>query len=592
MTGGAAEEKKKIMDIEAADDSPRTPARSSDDPAGMIRAAYRRLAEADDDAIFIHVAPEDEAAAGAGEGPLAGLPFAVKDNIDVAGMPTTAGCPAYGYTAGTDARVVARLRAAGAVPIGKTNLDQFATGLVGVRSPYGVPRNALEPALVPGGSSSGSAVAVARGIVPFALGTDTAGSGRVPAALNGVVGLKPSLGLVPSTGVVPACRSLDTVSVFAPSVGEAWAVLSACAGFEPADPYSRALPLRSPFAPDKVRLLVPDRATRRRVMAPAADAAFHEAIARAPALGIETVETDFSVFFQVAALLYDGPWVAERHAVVEDLLARDPEAVLPVTRTVIGKATAYSATDAFRAAYRLKALSREAEALMAGAHGLLVPSVPDWPTLAAVAADPVGANSRLGIFTNFVNLLDLAAVTVPAAGGGPDRPSSLTVIVRAGEDGLAAALADRIHRNAARTALPPLPEAPAAGPGELAIAVVGAHMRGLPLNRELTSRGGRFLRATETSPHYRLFALPGGPPSRPGLVRVETDGAAIALEVWALPEASVGAFLSGVPRPLAIGTVELSDGSLVKGFVCETAGLAGARDVTSFGGWRAFLGAT
>jgi len=579
------------MDMEAAGERDRPASQQSTDD---IRAAYSRVAEVDDPAIFLHLLPEEAARAASARatGPLAGVPFAVKDNIDVAGMPTTAACPAYAYTPSGDSTVVARLRAAGAVPVGKTNLDQFATGLVGVRSPYGVPLNAVDPALVPGGSSSGSAVAVARGIVPFALGTDTAGSGRVPAALNGIVGLKPSLGLLPSTGVVPACRTLDTVSVFAPSVAGAWAVLAAAVGPDPDDAYARNLPLRPPFAPERVRLLVPDAQSRAAVMAPAAIAAFEEALAPLPGLGIEPVEVDFSVFFEVAALLYEGPWVAERHAVVEALLASDPEAILPVTRAVIGKAAAFSATDAFRAAYRLRALAREAEVLMAGAHGLIVPSLPDWPTLEAVAADPVGANSRLGIFTNFVNLLDLCAVTVPAAGGEARRPSSVTVIARAGADGLAAAVADRIHRDVAAVAPPPLPAAPDPVAGELSIAVVGAHMTGLPLNGELTRRGGRFLRESKTAPHYRLHALRGGPPVRPGLVRADGEGAAIALEIWALPEAEVGGFLAGVPWPLVIGTVELCDGTFVKGFLCETAGLAGARDVTRHGGWRAYLAAS
>ena len=328
-------------------------------------------------------------------------------------------------------------------------------------------------------------------------------------------------------------------------------------------------------------------------MTEATETAFRTAMARIAALGVELVETDFTPFFDVAALLYEGPWVAERYAVVEALLARDPAAINPVVRRIIARGETFSASDAFRAGYTLKALSATVARIMADADGCLVPSVPDCPTLAAVEADPVGVNSRLGAFTNFVNLLDLCAVTVPAAGGSWARPSSVTVLARAGEDGFAAALADRIHRDAAGPdAVPPLPPAPDPVTGEIALAVVGAHMSDLPLNAELTRRGGRFLRTASTAPMYRLHALAGGPPARPGLVRVEAGGAAIALEVWALPESAVGSFLAGVPAPLAIGTVILADGAPVKGFLCEPAGLDGARDVTGFGGWRAFLAAS
>lgn len=570
-----------------------------------IEAAYERFEQVGDPGIFIYLATpsdltepaelrilRDEERDPAG-GSLVGVPFAVKDNIDVAGMPTTAACPAYAYSAVQDATVVARLKRAGAVPIGKTNLDQFATGLVGTRSPYRLPRNALDPELVPGGSSSGSAVAVATGIVPFALGTDTAGSGRVPAALNGIVGLKPSLGLLPSTGVVPACRTLDTVSVFARSVASAHVVVAAAAGTDDADPFSRPFCMRPPFAPERVRMIIPDAASCARVLDADVKTAFETSLERCSRMGMELVEIDFTPFFEVAELLYDGPWIAERHAVIADLLARETDAVLSVTREIIERAERFAATDLFRAIYRLKALACEVEAAMAGTSGLIVPSIPTWPTLDRVAADPFGPNARLGTFTNFVNLLDLCAVTVPAVGGTTQRPASLTVIARSGEDALAAALADRIHRDAAAVrglAEPPsLPVVPEPVSGEVAVAVVGAHMAGLPLNHELTNRGGRFLRMAATANVYRLHALPGGTPPRPGLVRVETDGASIALEVWALPEATVGSFLQTVPAPLAIGTVDLSCGSTLKGFVCEAAGVSGAEDVTAYGGWRTYL---
>lgn len=573
-------------------------------PVERVRETYRRLREIDDPGIFLHLMPEAEALACAqalesdgadGTRPLLGLPFAVKDNIDVAGMPTTAGCPAFAYAAQDDSVAVARLRRAGAIPIGKTNLDQFATGLVGTRSPHPVPRNALDPTLVPGGSSSGSAVAVATGIVPFALGTDTAGSGRIPAALNGIVGLKPSLGLVSTRGVVPACRTLDAVSIFARSVAEAHAVLTVAAGFDAADPFSRRLAVRAPWAPPTVRLAVPDR-TSLAVLDEAPARAFEATLSRLPALGISVVEIDFAPFVEVANLLYEGPWVAERYTVVADLLTRNDDVVLPVIEEVIGKARAFDAADAFRALYRLKALTRQIEATTSPFDALLVPTTTAVPTLAAVEADPIGLNNRLGTYTNFVNLLDMCAVTVPAGALGGAPAGSVTVLARSGQDGLAAALADRIHRDDATRlgAAPPVPFPAAAAPvaGEMALAAVGAHMSGLPLNHELTARGGRLVRAAQTASDYRLFALPAGPPHRPGLVRVPGgEGAAIAVEVWAMPVETVGELLAGVPAPLAIGTLTLSDGSAVKGFLCEAAAVADARDVTHFGGWRAFLAA-
>ncbi len=549
-----------------------------------VGAALERLREVDDPAIFLHLADADEVG---GDGPLAGLTFAVKDNIDVAGMPTTAGCPAYAYTPDEDATVVARLRAAGAVPVGKTNLDQFATGLVGVRSPYGVPKNALDPALVPGGSSAGSAVAVAHGIVPFALGTDTAGSGRVPAAMNGIVGIKPSLGLLSRRGVVPACKTLDTVSVFANTVGDGYAVLSAAAGHDPGDAFSAEFLVRPPFAPDEVRLGVPDKASRI-FFDPATEAAFDAALELLPGIGIEAVPLDFAPFYAVAELLYHGPWVAERHSVVAHLMRDQPDALLDVIRQVISKAVGQSATDAFVGRYRLAELARSIDEAMAGLAGLVVPSVPFLPSVEEVAADPIGANSRVGTYTNFVNLMGFCAVTVPTGPVSRGVPGSVTVIARGGEDHLAAALGERIHAAAVPGALV---SAPVSDPvaGEFEIVVVGAHMSGLPLNHELTSRGGRYLRSCETAPIYALHALEGGPPKRPGLTRVGAGGAAIKVEVWALPSAAVGSFMAGVPSPLSIGTIALDDGRGAKGFLCEAEGLAGAADVTRFGGWRAYL---
>jgi allophanate hydrolase len=560
-------------------------------PADVILEALARLERAADPGIFLHLAPTAALLAEARalgpfdpDRPLWGIPFAVKDNIDVAGMPTTAACAAWAYTPDRDAFAVARLRAAGAIPIGKTNLDQFATGLVGVRTPWPVPRNALDPAIVPGGSSSGSAVAVGRGIVPFALGTDTAGSGRVPAALNGIAGLKPTLGAVSATGVVPACRTLDTISVFAPDVADAWAVYGVMAGYDPTDAYAR--PIRVPPLPAALPapcIGVPDSASLRFFGDAVQAASFAATIDALRARGARVMEVDFAPFYAVANMLYEGAWVAERHAVIEGLLAANPQAVHPVTRAIIGKATSLSATDAFRGFYRLAELRRACQPILASVDMLAVPTIPTFYTLADLAADPVTPNSNLGTYTNFVNLLDLCALAFPVAPRADGRPGSLTLIGPAGADARLVAEALRLSGAAA----------PAAGPApdEIALAVCGAHMSGLPLNGQLTGPGGRFLRATTTAPTYRLHALAGGPPRRPGLVRVAEGGAAIALEVWALPRAAVGDLLAQIPAPLGLGTVVLADGSSVAGFLCEGAGLAGATEITAHGGWRAWLAA-
>jgi allophanate hydrolase len=515
--------------------------------------------------------------------PLYGVPFAVKDNIDVAGLPTTAACPAFAYTPDESAPVVAALEAAGAMLVGKTNLDQFATGLVGVRSPHGVPRNVLDPVRVPGGSSSGSAVAVAAGLVSFSLGTDTAGSGRVPAMANGIVGLKPTRGLLSTRGVVPACRSLDCVSVFAASVEEAMAVLAVAAGFDAEDPFSRPAPPGWPGAGAAVRprLGVLGEASRAFFGRAAPARAYARALERAAAFA-DLVEVDYAPFAEAARLLYEGPWVAERTAVIEPLLASEPDAINPVVRGIVAKGLELSAIETFRVQYRLAALKRQADAALAGLDALLLPTAPFVPTLAEVTAEPVAVNAQLGTYTNFVNLLDLAALAVPAGKDEEGTAFGVTFVGPAFSEarlaGLAQLFAGGVPHGHAASCWP-----------ALEIVLFGAHMRGLPLNRDVLCLGARHVAEARTAPAYRMLALPGTP-ARPGVVPV-AHGAALAGELWSFPAASIAALLASIPAPLALGRVRLDDGREVTGFLCTEAAPEGAEDITRFGGWRAYLAA-
>jgi allophanate hydrolase len=573
-------------------------------PAATVARAYARIRAHGDPAVFIMLRAEEDAlaeagalVAAAGELPLYGVPVAVKDNIDVAGLPTTAGCPAFAYTPGQDATCVARLRAAGAIVIGKTNLDQFATGLVGVRTPYGIPRNLFDPALIPGGSSSGSAIAVAAGLVPLALGTDTAGSGRVPAALGNIIGLKPSLGLVSTAGVVPACRTLDCVSIFALTVDDAFAALTAIAGVDAADPYARTRPLGAIGAvPAAVRLGVPLAGQRLFFGDKTSEAAYATALARLASLGAATVEVDIEPFYAAARLLYEGPWVAERYLTARALIASAPQAMHPVTRQIILGGAHGSAADAFAAFYQLEELRRVRDHVFRAIDALAVPTVPTVYTVAQVLTDPIGLNSRLGTYTNFVNLLDLAALAVPAAMRADGTPFGITLIAPAGDDAALASLGRVFHADTGlplgatgrpQPALLPLPSLPA--DGEVALAVAGAHLSGMPLNPELKSFGARLLQQTKTAPRYRLFALPGAAPPKPGLIRVGEGGVAIEVEVWAMPLEQFGRFVGSVPPPLSIGTLALADGREVKGFLVEAVATRDAHDISQFGGWRAFL---
>jgi allophanate hydrolase len=565
-------------------------------------------------------------ARGPGGLPLFGIPFAVKDNIDVAGLPTTAACKAFAYRPGTTATAVQRLLDAGAIHVGKTNLDQFATGLVGVRSPYGVPANTFDADYVPGGSSSGSAVAVAAGLVSFALGTDTAGSGRVPAAFNNIVGLKPTRGLVSTHGVIPACRSLDCVAVFAHNCLDAQSVLDVLAGSDPLDPWSRRAPSVAPGAGVSdlrdLRDLHDPRGLRVGVLAPSdreffgdaqAAATYERAIDSLSALGAVPVPFDYAPFAEAAALLYHGPWVAERYAAIRAFIEAQPGALHPVTRQITEGARNFSAADTFEAMYRLQELRMTCGRVWQGPQAIdvmLLPTAPTLYRLSEVEAEPLLLNTRLGRYTNFVNLLDLAAVAVPAGLRDDGLPAGVTLLGEAFRDRALLALGARVQSalnvtsgacgvpvpRAAALAMPASTvAAPAADAGTVRLAVVGAHLSGMPLNVQLTSRAARCLAATTTAPAYRLHALPGTVPARPGLVRVGGGGAgdprpgtAIAVEVWELSTEAFGAFVAEVPPPLAIGTVTLADGTSVKGFVCEPAALEGAPDISVFGGWRAY----
>jgi len=549
--------------------------------------------------------------------PLYGVPFAVKDNIDVMGLPTTAACPAFAYEPTESAEVVRRLMAAGAIVVGKTNLDQFATGLVGQRSPYGAPSSTFSQAHVSGGSSSGSAVVVARGDVPFALGTDTAGSGRVPAGFNNLVGLKPTPGLVPTHGVLPACKSLDCVSVFSLTASDAARVLHVVEGQMVGQPVFNAFTPQLPRLPRQLRVGVPalpeffgdaDYA-----------AAFEQAKTQWAELqepdgtpwSVSLVPVDLRPFLEVAKLLYEGPWVAERYAAIASFIKQQADAMNPIVRAIIEGAHRHDAVSAFKGQYRLRELAALTQAIWDQIDVLMVPTSPTMPTAASVQADPVGRNAQLGTYTNFVNLLGLAALALPAGFTAGNLPFGITLIAPGGSD---AALLDL---GACWQALGASGDVGAKGLGHglpaatddemswptnslllsepvMALAVVGAHLSGMPLHGQLVERRARLLMATQTAPRYRLYALPGTVPPKPGLARLPDDvppqeGHAIDLEVYAIPQSAIGSFLALIPPPLGLGSVELTDGTWVKGFICEPCGVNGAQDISHFGGWRAYM---
>jgi allophanate hydrolase len=538
----------------------------------------------------------DAPLAGAASGALAGLRFAVKDNIDVEGVPTTAACPAFAYRPGRDATVVRRLRNAGASVLGKTNLDQFACGLNGTRSPYGAVPNAFDPAYICGGSSSGSAYVVATGQADFALGTDTAGSGRVPAGLNNIVGLKPSRGLISARGVVPAAQSVDCVSIFAGSVGLAARVLAQAMAPDVQDPYSRQLALATCPFPADFRFGVPDRLE---FFGDAlARAEFRKATDQLRALGGTPVTIDYAPLAQAAALLYDSAMVAERYAAIRSFFDGREQDVIEPVRSIIGAGCGFSAADLCEAQARLRAFGQVAAAMWDRIDVLLLPTAPTHYTIAQVQSDPVALNRNLGVYTNFVNLLDYAALSVPSSMRPDGLPFGITLVGPCGSDWQLADLGQRYHR---ATGLPvgatdqrlPDPE-PIPGLQQAAekvkLAVVGAHLSGMPLNGQLMERGARLLASTETAPDYRLFALPGTTPPKPGLLRVAPgSGYRIAVEVWEMPLEHYGSFVALIPPPLGIATLTLTDGGQVQGFACEALATGGAQEISHLGGWRAFM---
>jgi allophanate hydrolase len=523
--------------------------------------------------------------------PLAGVPFAVKDNIDVAGLPTTAACPAYAYEPRESATVVRRLQDAGALLLGKTNLDQFATGLVGTRSPYGIPACVYNRDYVSGGSSAGSAVLVGAGVVAFALGTDTAGSGRVPAAFNGLTGLKPSRGRWSTRGVVPACRSLDCVSVFTADAADAAAVDAALAAFDAADPYSRASPGDAPSWPAAVRVGVARPGQLSWFGDAESPRLFEAALARLRAAGATPVEVDIAPLLAVAQLLYAGPWVAERLAAIEPLMRSNPGAVHPVVRGIIQGGYGVTGADVFRGQYALQEHLRASAALWERIDVLALPTTPTIYRIRELLSEPVALNSNLGHYTNFVNLLDMSAISVPAGFRANGTGFGASLIGPAWADRALLDLARRYEAAAPMPAAPPLDlDTETTGRSQpIALVVVGAHLAGMPLHWQLSSRGARLVGATHTAPHYRLYAIAGQVPPKPALVHVGPGGHAISVEVYELAAAEFGTFVAEVPAPLAIGTVTLADGSAVAGFVAEPRALEGARDISALGGWRAFI---
>ena len=533
--------------------------------------------------------------------PLFGIPFAIKDNIDLAELPTTAGCPDYRFQPQQSAFVVQQLMAAGAIPLGKTNLDQFATGLVGTRSPWGAVKNSFNPEYIAGGSSSGSAVTVATGQVCFSLGTDTAGSGRVPAAFNNILGLKASKGRLSCSGVVPACKSLDCVTLFAHTSDDLSLLLAIAGQYDANDCYARKAPcdLNHAYQPEQAlqgkKIGVPLPEQLNFFGNAETEQLFSQALTRLQELGAELVVLDFKPFLEAALLLYQGPWVAERYAAIEAFFQQDPSRCLPVIETIMGGANEKTAVDTFKAMYQLQAFKVQSDAALAQVDAMVTPTAGTIYTIAQVENDPIQLNSNLGYYTNFMNLLDYAAIAVPAGFQTTGLPFGLTFFGPAWSDALLLSLGGCWQQalgftlGASETPLPPATRQESGEALWVDLAVCGAHLTGLPLNPQLTNRGARKKKNAKTSANYRFYALAGGPPHRPGLIRNAAQGCAIEVEIWQIPADQLGRFLLAIPPPLGLGKVELEDGSWVTSFICEGYAIEHATDISHFGSWRRYL---
>ncbi|MCG7907479.1 MAG: allophanate hydrolase [Candidatus Thiodiazotropha taylori] len=577
-------------------------------PEQVMQTIRKRALEYEDYNIWIHLLSEAEQAhyldrlqqLDLARFPLWGIPFAIKDNIDLNEIPTTAACIEFAYTPTASATVVERLIAAGAIPVGKTNLDQFATGLNGTRSPWGACRNAFEPDYISGGSSSGSAVSVALGLASFSLGTDTAGSGRVPACFNNLIGLKPSRGLLSTKGLVPACRSLDCITVFTCDSDDANLVLSVAEAYDADDEYSRNNPfqnqqrqygerqgpLKIGVIPDQQLNFFGDQAYQQ---------AYRDTLKQLETDGIEFVEIDYQPFAEAARLLYEGPWVAERYLATQPLIDDNPQALYPVVREIIEPGKSLQASSLFKAQYRLSGLKAVCDRQLAAVDCLLTPTAGTCFTIEQMLEEPILRNSQLGYYTNFMNLLDLASVAVPTQMTASGLPFGITLVGDAFTDRVLLSIAKRIHRQfelnlgASQYELQSASQPAVGDHSEIDVVVCGAHLQGLPLNWQLTERGATLKAKTETAPIYRMYALPGGPPARPGLILDEVEGAAIEVEVWSMPQSQFGSFVAAIPSPLGIGKLQLADGSEASGFICEPYAISKAEEITGFGGWKAYL---
>ncbi|WP_317933374.1 allophanate hydrolase [Halioxenophilus sp. WMMB6] len=577
-------------------------------PDTLMAEIRQRAAEFSDRNIFIHLLSAEEQAPylaaladkAIASHPLWGIPFVIKDNIDLAGITTTAACPEFAYTPGESAFVVQQLLDAGAIPVGKGNLDQLATGLNGTRSPYGECHNSFDPDYISGGSSSGSAVSVALGLASFSLGTDTAGSGRVPACFNNLVGVKPSRGLLSNRGMLPACQTLDCISIFALTLDDANQVLAVAEGFDSEDGYSRKNPFHNSArsfgmrsGPLKLGVIPADQL--KFFGSDSYAQAYQKSLDEIAQAGIELVELDYAPFNEAALLLYEGPWVSERYLAALPLVQEKPEALLPVIRTIIEPGGSKLATDLFSAQYRLQSLRQACYAQLEQVDALLTPTAGRHYTVAELLAEPILYNSNLGYYTNYVNLLDMAGLAIPTQFTSEGMPFGLTLIGPAFSDRALMAIGNRIQQACPLDSVGkgmPAPAAatnPVAAPNTIDVAVCGAHLDGLPLNWQLKERGASLVAAVDSAPCYRFYALAGGPPYRPGMIRDEANGRAIAMEVWRVPAAEFGSFVAGIPAPLGIGKVELADGRWVSGFICEPCGVDGAEEITQFGGWRTYL---